>query len=180
MDGTGKLFPEFIPALPRGANAVVVTYPLDQPLGYTELEAFARQKLPTQPFILVGESFSGPIAVAIAAADPATVRALVLVGSFVRRPIETPRWLQAVLVAVPIWRVPIALTSLLAFGRWSSVTALATIRCHVRCSTGSVACPPASGARGGRCGEVALGPSASALPPGEVRSDGSPVRVASC
>jgi hypothetical protein len=66
MDGTGSLFSEFIAALPRGLEPVVVTYPLDRSMNYAELEQFARARLPTErPFVLVGESFSGPIRVGI-------------------------------------------------------------------------------------------------------------------
>ena len=120
MDGTGSLLSEFIASLPPGVEAAVISYPPDEPMGYAELEAFTRPKLPSRPFILVGESFSGPIAVALAASDPATVRGLVLVGSFVRSPIPAPHWLRSVLAVVPIWRIPLALVSVFAFGEWSS------------------------------------------------------------
>jgi pimeloyl-ACP methyl ester carboxylesterase len=120
MDGTGKLFSEFSACLPSGTEPVVISYPPEQPMGYAELEAFTRAKLPSRPFVLLGESFSGPLAVALAAADPAMVRALVLVGSFVRAPIRAPRWLQPVLAALPVRWIPPGLVAAFAFGRWSS------------------------------------------------------------
>jgi pimeloyl-ACP methyl ester carboxylesterase len=120
MDGTGMLFADFIAALPPGTERVVVSYPPDQVMGYAELEAIARAKLPARPFILLGESFSGPIAVALAAEYPAGVRGLVLVGSFISAPRRVPHWLRELLAAVPIWRAPVSIAAFMGFGRWSS------------------------------------------------------------
>jgi pimeloyl-ACP methyl ester carboxylesterase len=136
MDGTGQLFSDFISSLPASAGPLVISYPPDQPLGYEALEAFAKAKLPSHPFILVGESFSGPIAVSLAAALPATVRGLVLVGSFIRTPI--PRWLGAALTVLPIWRIPIRLTAFIAFGQWSSDTLRARLSAAVSMVTPAV------------------------------------------
>lgn len=116
------LFSEFVASLPTGAAAVVISYPPDQPMGYGELETFARGMLPSQPFILVGESFSGPLAIALAASYPTIVRGVVLVGSFVRSPIKGPPWLKSVIARVPIWRIPLRMIAAFAFGRWSSKT----------------------------------------------------------
>ena len=71
MDGTGELFGSFRRALGSSVKVLVVTYPLDQPLDYLDLEQLVRAKLPRdEPFILLGESFSGPVAISIAAAKP--------------------------------------------------------------------------------------------------------------
>jgi pimeloyl-[acyl-carrier protein] methyl ester esterase len=135
MDGSGALFSEFIAALPAGMDAVVVSYPPDQPMGYEQLEALAYAKLPSRPFILVGESFSGPIAVALAAAAPVALRGVVLVGSFVRTPAEPPRRLRAFLAKLPVWRLPMRLAAALLFGRWSSQP----MRCHLAAALSAVA-----------------------------------------
>ena len=64
MDGTGDLFAPLLSALPPALRTIVVRYPCDRPLGYA-----GRTRGPKdQPFVLLGESFSGPIAAAIAAA----------------------------------------------------------------------------------------------------------------
>src|SRR5207249_6130409 len=71
MDGSGSLFEDFIASLPPDVEAMVVKYPPDRALDYAELEALARAALPIQgSFLLVGESFSGPVAVALAASSP--------------------------------------------------------------------------------------------------------------
>ena len=66
MDGTGDLFAAFLSAPGCDLDVKVVSYPTDVALGYADLEAFARAALPTdRPFVILGESFSGPIAISI-------------------------------------------------------------------------------------------------------------------
>lgn len=68
LDGTGKLFAEFVRALNPTVECVVVAYPKDQPMGYEELEGLVVSALPKdRAFVLLGESFSGPLAIRIAA-----------------------------------------------------------------------------------------------------------------
>jgi hypothetical protein len=72
LDGTGKLFAEFLRVLDLNISTLVVAYPKDVPMNYDELETLVTAALPTdRPFVLLGESFSGPAAVAASvAADP--------------------------------------------------------------------------------------------------------------
>ena len=86
MDGTGKLFRRFIDSLPSGITATAVSYPSQQPLDWDELRELVLGQIPEEPFALVAESFSGPIAYAIAAKPPPNLRALVLCASFVSNP----------------------------------------------------------------------------------------------
>jgi pimeloyl-ACP methyl ester carboxylesterase len=114
MDGTGTLFSDFTAALPKGIEAQVIAYPPDLSLNYAELEAHVAGQLPTQPFVLLGESFSGPIAIAIAAAAPSQLRGVVLVCSFAKAP--APSFLGW----LPVWRAPTALAAAVLLGRYSS------------------------------------------------------------
>src|ERR1700730_8223328 len=83
LDGTGKLFVDFIRALGGGAECRVIGYSPDEPLGYEELEARVRAALPgDRPYLLLGESFSGPIAMRIAANAPARLVGVILCGTF--------------------------------------------------------------------------------------------------
>jgi pimeloyl-[acyl-carrier protein] methyl ester esterase len=123
MDGSGTLFSEFISALPPGVQPLVITYPPNKPMGYTDLEALTRERLPSRPFILLGESFSGVIAVALAAGAPSTLRGVVLVGAFVRSPIPALRGFRSVLGCLPIWRIPIRIAATVLLGRSSSASA---------------------------------------------------------
>lgn len=86
MEGTGTLFGPLIEALGPAVDARVVVYP-PEPLGYEELVALVRGQLPLdRPFVLLGESFSGPIAIRCAAANPPGLRGLVLCCTFARNP----------------------------------------------------------------------------------------------
>lgn len=87
MDGTGLLFAPFIEALPQGFEARPESYPNDRPLSYSELEELVRMRLPvSEPFVLLAESFSTPLAIQVAAANPAGLRALILVAGFATNP----------------------------------------------------------------------------------------------
>src|SRR6516162_3575503 len=87
LDGTGLLFRGFLKTLDPAILTAVVSYPPDRDMDHAGLEAVVRASLPTQePFVLLAESFSGPIAIAIAASRPAGLRGLILSCSFARNP----------------------------------------------------------------------------------------------
>jgi pimeloyl-ACP methyl ester carboxylesterase len=86
MDGTGELFAPFLARLPLDVLTTVVSYP-DRPATYAQHVELARRELPREgPFILLGESFSGPVAVSIAASATPNLRGLILCASFLTRP----------------------------------------------------------------------------------------------
>jgi pimeloyl-[acyl-carrier protein] methyl ester esterase len=117
MDGSGEFFAEFAAALAPQVASSVVSYPALEH-GYPELVAVARQALPERPFILVGESFSGPVAISIAASSPPGLRGVVLVCSFARSPV--PRFLRWLPGTPPVWRVPDWLAARMLLGRFST------------------------------------------------------------
>lgn len=90
MDGTGDLFEPLAQAMQateRHGAIDVVRYPGTEAMGYDELERLVRAQLPAdQPFVLLGESFSGPLAISIAASPPPGLRGLILCCSFARSP----------------------------------------------------------------------------------------------
>jgi pimeloyl-ACP methyl ester carboxylesterase len=96
MDGTGLLFEDFKAALPASIDPVVISYPVDQQLGYVELESYVERQLPSMgSFVLLGESFSGPVALAIAARGHPRLAAVILVASFARNPwSRAGKWLR--------------------------------------------------------------------------------------
>ena len=95
MDGTGIELADFAAALEPELHALVVRYPNDRPMGYAEHEQIARASLPShQPFVLLGESYSGPIAVSIAESAPPGLIGLVLCCTFVRNPRPALSWLR--------------------------------------------------------------------------------------
>jgi pimeloyl-[acyl-carrier protein] methyl ester esterase len=120
MDGTGILFENFIAAWQD--SALVVAYPLDQPLGYAQLEELVLASLPKdEPYVLLGESFSGPLAISIAAKRPPNLQALVLACSFAKLPLPMlPGWLKKLVGKSPASRMPMALTARTVLGPYYS------------------------------------------------------------
>jgi pimeloyl-ACP methyl ester carboxylesterase len=84
LDGTGRLFDRFMRGAPAHASVTRVAFPTDRVLSYDELVDFVSDSIPPPPLVLLGESFSGPVALRLAArAQPAAV---ILCASFIRAP----------------------------------------------------------------------------------------------
>lgn len=89
MYGTGSLFADFAKALPSVFAAQVVEYPSDISLSYPELLDLIRFSVPTsEPFVIVAESFSTPLAIQFAATNPANLKGLVLSAGFATSPVR--------------------------------------------------------------------------------------------
>lgn len=87
MDGTGELFANLIAELPTNLKAVVVRYPTATVLNYEELAALAELQIPQNtPYVLLGESFSGPIAIALAATANEELKGVILSCTFAVNP----------------------------------------------------------------------------------------------
>ena len=121
MDGTGNLFDAFIDALDNDLAAQVVRYPTQAPLDYAALEAFVAKLLPVdEPYVLLGESFSGPIAVSLAASQPPQLKGVVLCCSFVKNPHPYFAGLKSILAALPLSWVPVHVAAHFVLGKFSS------------------------------------------------------------
>lgn len=115
MDGTGLMFEPFVEQL-QGFEPQVVRYPAEL-TSYPDCVAFARRQLPVdRPFLLLGESFSGPVAIALAAERPAGLRGLVLCVTFARNPRPRLAWLAPLLRLLPPRRLPLPLLGRLLLG----------------------------------------------------------------
>ncbi|WP_242372005.1 alpha/beta fold hydrolase [Anaeromyxobacter sp. SG26] len=88
IDGSGRLFAPLLAAAPRRIAPVVVSFPPGAPLGYDALVDRVRATLPPGRFLLVAESFSGPIAIRLAAERPRGLAGLVLAATFLHRPLH--------------------------------------------------------------------------------------------
>jgi pimeloyl-ACP methyl ester carboxylesterase len=97
LDGTGRLFEPLLGALPGDWPAQVVAYPSQVSLGYDALLPLVLEALPVEePYVLVGESFGGPLALRAAVAATCPPQAVVLSASFIRSPSWAwPRLLEA-------------------------------------------------------------------------------------
>ncbi|MBK9798089.1 MAG: alpha/beta hydrolase [Holophagaceae bacterium] len=126
MDGTGLMFEPFLAVL-RGFEPLVVRYPPEL-TSYPDCVAFARQQLPVdRPFLLLGESFSGPVALALAAERPAGLQGLVLCVTFARNPRPRLAWLAPLLRLLPPRRLPLPLLGRLLLGGHATATLAALV-----------------------------------------------------
>jgi pimeloyl-[acyl-carrier protein] methyl ester esterase len=87
LDGTGDLFEEVVRAAPEGYETCVVSYPAGEPLGYVDCVDHVAARLPEGcPYVVVAESFSGPVAIALGACSPPGMKGIVLCNTFACRP----------------------------------------------------------------------------------------------
>jgi len=85
MDGTGILFKPFLKSLPKDISTKVINYPCNQALSYKELISYVNKQLPKdKEYILLAESFSGPIAHKLARNEE--LKAIIFVASFIQPP----------------------------------------------------------------------------------------------
>lgn len=126
LDGTARLLAGFADAARAAgfARVATVAYPTDRTLGYRDLTALARDALPRdEAFVLLGESFSGPIAIALAADPPPNLRGLVLSTTFAKAPVPVPAPLAALAALAriaPVRTLPTAALSFALLGRWAT------------------------------------------------------------
>jgi pimeloyl-ACP methyl ester carboxylesterase len=129
MDGTGTLFEDFAAAIRPAFNPIIVAYPNNAKLGYAELEPIARAALPhDEPFLILGESFSGPIAISIAASQPRGLRGLILCCTFARNPHPLLPLACAILKPFPAGRLPAFIQHRNLFGKYDSPQLRAQLR----------------------------------------------------
>jgi pimeloyl-ACP methyl ester carboxylesterase len=108
MDGTGKLFSEFVAALPESLGTVTVRCPANERLSYGELEDVVRTALPTsEPFLLLAESFSTPLAIRCAATHPPNLAGIVVCAGFASSPVVGLRRFVGRLLAPHLFHLPL-------------------------------------------------------------------------
>jgi pimeloyl-ACP methyl ester carboxylesterase len=89
FDGSGQLFAPLLAAPPLPFEPCVLALPTDEPRDYDQLVDWVMERLPTdRPFALLAESFSGPLAIRIAARHPALLTHLILAATFLRGPLR--------------------------------------------------------------------------------------------
>ena len=86
LDGLGEMLGPVIQALDF-AESQVLTYPPKEWLDYPALQSYVQERWPEEDFILIVDSFSGPIAIQQMATQTTCCRALVFVSTFARHPV---------------------------------------------------------------------------------------------
>lgn len=121
MDGTGKMFAAFLSCLTEKLRPVVISYPPNQAFGYTELEAYVQDHLPkNESFILLAESFSGPVAISLASSKPAGLIGVILCCTFARNPVPIFRFLINLMPKMVMNAKLATMGAPLLFGRYST------------------------------------------------------------
>jgi pimeloyl-ACP methyl ester carboxylesterase len=106
LDGTGDLFASFIAAL-KGVDAQVISYPPDRAMSYAEHETHVRERLPQGgDYVLLAESFSGPVGITIAASAPPGLKGLILCCSFAANPLPVFGPLSRLISVFPAIKIP--------------------------------------------------------------------------
>lgn len=86
LDGSGLLFSPLISALGADFDCRVLALPNDGEQNQAKLAQRLLPQLPTQRFVLLGESFSGAIAAEIAASQPPGLAGAIFVATFLQPP----------------------------------------------------------------------------------------------
>ncbi|HVZ03521.1 alpha/beta hydrolase [Hyphomicrobium sp.] len=91
LDGTGELFERLAGHLGAEFTVRIVRYPNDPSLGYAGYAELVRNVIGTREVYLLGESFSGPVAIRVASQLGRQIRGLLLAATFLKAP--WPGWL---------------------------------------------------------------------------------------
>ncbi|HDZ62360.1 MAG TPA: alpha/beta hydrolase [Nitrospirae bacterium] len=129
LDGTGDLFRPFLEFLPENIKPVIVSYPKDIPYGYDELKQVVMASLPEDSnFIILGESFSGPLALMAADDKPDALKGIILCATFVRNPFRLiPSWLSSLSVSPVyyLWPMTIKVRAWFSGGKYKDIFKMA-------------------------------------------------------
>lgn len=121
LDGSAALRREMVAALAPELDVTVVGYPHHLVQSYGELADLVATLLPRdQSFVLIAESFSGPIAIDLASRRPHGLCGLILCATFARtpRPLLAPLRRLVKLMRRPLWPMPLVMAVMM--GRWAT------------------------------------------------------------
>lgn len=107
LDGTGRLYRNLARRLEADFQVRTLAYDSGRFDGYAALADRLAPQLPQgDDFILIAESFAGPLAVGLAGRRPPGLRALILAASFVSSPLPASRMLAGMLERLPAMLPP--------------------------------------------------------------------------
>jgi pimeloyl-ACP methyl ester carboxylesterase len=109
MHGNGKLFSEFISMMPEPKHLEALYYPADVRLSYDQLLELVQSFVPeSDPYFLLAESFSTPLAIQFASTNPQNLKGLILCAGFAASPVAGARRFLVALLAPMLFRLPIS------------------------------------------------------------------------
>ncbi|MES0872320.1 alpha/beta fold hydrolase [Pseudovibrio sp. SCP19] len=120
LDGTGVLSWKIHEALTPHHKVVTLSYPPDLSQ-YDELKNWVHTQLPDEPFVIVAESFSGPLAIMIAAEHAEFLKGVTFVATFAQKPRTLPVICAYLFQIIPINSVFLTqLAQPFLMGNWSN------------------------------------------------------------
>lgn len=120
LDGTGELVSEVVEILASEHEVTAIRY-APELISYRDLKPAVEEVLPSSEYIIVAESFSGPLAVMIASQKPIGLRGVVFVATFAKTPMKVPKFLTYLVDIAPIKsRVLLRLAQPFLMGRWAT------------------------------------------------------------
>ncbi|MEE9388449.1 MAG: hypothetical protein V3U96_07550 [Paracoccaceae bacterium] len=119
LDGTGELLSEVSDLLATRHDPIAIQYPSNL-FRYEDIQAWVEEFLPKDDYIIVAESFSGPLAVMIAAKRPFNLKGVVFVATFAKAPKRFPIFLTYFIEILPLKSKILArMAQPLLMGRWT-------------------------------------------------------------
>lgn len=92
LDGKGLMLSDFEHALAKYHELQVIIYPYDKKASYDVLSEIIIPKLPNnEDYIIIAESYAGPLSIKIAQQKPRHLRAIIFAASFASRPNFIPK-----------------------------------------------------------------------------------------
>jgi len=89
LEGSGTLFANLLPELPKEIKVIVAAYPQQQFLSYSQLVLWLKDVVPNDgAFVVLGESFGSELAVKFAATHPTNLAGIILCAGFVSNPVR--------------------------------------------------------------------------------------------
>ena len=108
LDGTGDLFQPFVDEFEDSENISIISYPTDRHIPYEELINYVISRLPkNKPLVILGESYSGIVALGIAEKNKLTIDGLILVATFAKYPPSLFKILSGLTPLSLLFRFPI-------------------------------------------------------------------------
>jgi pimeloyl-[acyl-carrier protein] methyl ester esterase len=122
LDGTGLLFEPLCRELSSSVRPLTLDYPRDRVTSYDELFELIQPKLPTtEPYVLLGESYGGPLSLKLAATQPVGLCGLILSATFVTCPHGyVPQSAAHLVVPAAFYLAPPLAKLKAVFGRYST------------------------------------------------------------
>jgi pimeloyl-ACP methyl ester carboxylesterase len=90
LDGSGTLFANLLPELPKEIKVIVAPYPRHQFLSYSQLVLWLKDVVPGDgAYVVLGESFGSELAVKFAATHPPNLAGIILCAGFISNPVRS-------------------------------------------------------------------------------------------